>query len=473
MSEAVANNKLGSMNEDVFAEEDTTVRGEVAAEVTEVSDEALSDAEMDSLLDSMDDLEADLDGEFDRLLDEESSSGTVGEVEDISGDLDPLSVVGEVAEDDLLDEEGQITEAVTEVLDKTMDEAEPEAPPATKGEESVAEEEARIDQWENAEKAEDLFDAPAESVEAQVPQDGDAGLPGSMDTVSSSSDPDPVSPPPEEKSAPETASVIPLHQASEEEGEPVLGVPDIPAGTADGGAKSVGVIGFVAVVVSMIALTFGAFGMWMINSLDAEVKELRTAVVDVTAEANADTLDSAQMKTAISAIGLINARLDEMGLQIAGLRSDAVKRQIDFEESVKARVQKIGDRVDALEAVKAPARVAERKTAVTSQREKKAPSDAGSSKPKASVTATPTAKKGAGWVVNLGAFSRSAQAEKVKRRLQKKGVKASVFPVRKAGRLLYRVGVDGFESAEKARVYARSLRKMTAIPGAWVGKAGY
>jgi len=469
MPEAATNKNEPDSMEEIAPEKDEVALEEGVAEMEQPVDSGEgNEAELDNLFDSMDDLGEHLDDELNDLLGEGQNQEIENQVEDLISGSDPAASFVEFAEDLGSDEETLVQKApVSETEEKAGETA-----AASAEVDDAEQDDALLDEEKNQTQGEDPFGALPTNEQLDEYQDPDTellnthGIPDTKEAQFSSSEM-PVSPNDEEKEA-ASASVIPLHQGSVEDGEPVLGVPGFNSDPEKANIRNGGIIGFVAIVVAMIALSFGVFGMWLINGIDGELKRLTSAVAEVSTTAETESLKKAEMKNALTSIGLINARLDEMGLQIAGMRTDAVKRQIDFEESVRERMEQMQQKVAALET----SRTAPESQKTLVNRSKAALVEQAVTKRKVKTVLKPVPPTDPDWVVNLGTYSVKKQAASEASRLQKQGVKAEMFPYHNKGRTLYRLGVGGFTSYEKAKAYARSLQQKEGFSGAWVGKAG-
>jgi DedD protein len=80
------------------------------------------------------------------------------------------------------------------------------------------------------------------------------------------------------------------------------------------------------------------------------------------------------------------------------------------------------------------------------------------------LASTPRAPTSAGWVVQVGSFSKQATAERLMRELRSQNRDAFVMPVRSGGATLYRVRIGPF----KERAAADTALRAVKMPGATV-----
>ena len=87
-----------------------------------------------------------------------------------------------------------------------------------------------------------------------------------------------------------------------------------------------------------------------------------------------------------------------------------------------------------------------------------------------SASVSPAGEKTSQWSVNLFAADRKDKTEKELSRFRAQDVPAEVFSVVNKGKVWYRIAVRGFDSFEKASVYAETLRSKPGMSGIWVGR---
>jgi len=271
--------------------------------------------------------------------------------------------------------------------------------------------------------------------------------------------------------APNTSQASPFVAMMQEESNSDPEAPDLlvpgPVMTSSSGNS---VMGFIAVVIGLVALSFGGIAIWVANGMNTELDELKQSIATLSTQLEQPRMvdESPQVQEAIQSIQLINERLNDLGVETQNLGIDvtAVRDELLHESNlVQAAFGRLKGIENSLGSIKGKLAASPKPAA--------APKPV---KPKPPVAKTrkvePVPIQAFGWVVNLATFTSKAPAEKLSASLKSKGVPALLAPFKKNTKQLYRVQVGGFSSYEAAKAGADKLRVKHGLSGAWVGKSG-
>jgi hypothetical protein len=75
-----------------------------------------------------------------------------------------------------------------------------------------------------------------------------------------------------------------------------------------------------------------------------------------------------------------------------------------------------------------------------------------------------------GWVVNVANSEHLETIEKLKKKLQKHGIRSETQAVTIGGKARYRLRIPGFSSSDEARAYAHNLDGDLGLKGPWISK---